>query len=406
MPDHSPRQPHTPQLRQQGCASDPIMLYHDHMDYYRQAIASAPALVDDLTTGSYSLVQVAPDGIHILEDMGRRRVVATATVPRPVHALLASLPTHSSHDFRRQMFNYFDQSFLDGARLPSGHDDDMFGPPVSLLWLALHHVIPYDMAFASTTLAVCGCRDGRYKVVPATDATTLGVQLWWSMPHLMAHTSHERLNVVLSGFVVEAKDELTSTVSFVLQFAPEEASGSGPPSDWLHALTRATVASFRDTIAPILPKALWTGNAYCYLCFRAFRLWCRRHHCRFCGHAICNKCATHLPRHHPATMTHGHSSHGRHPAKHVRACIKCPDAMMQRTVQLLVGGKALDTTGRGSWVDSSSITSWSSATLPTNTSSSSFTLGSAPCVIASSPHVYQPSCHALTIVHSTQPRAA
>ncbi|KAF0697867.1 Aste57867_11449 [Aphanomyces stellatus] len=313
-----------PNARMRLLTAEPLSR-QDRDFHFHQAQEAAAAFV--LDSNDFQLRQSTTD-VAVFEDMVRGRVKATTTVHQPAHVILASsLQSANSHDFRRRMFHYFGDTFANGLRL---HSDSGAGY-VSMHWLVLQDgLMQYDMAFASSTLALCR-RDRGVKTVPLTDSTTLGVQLWWSVPDLVAKTIDcARVNLVSSGFLVEALDDATSTISFVLQFGPSRAH---PTLAWMRTLAHAVVASFRRSQDPTLPPMLWTGNAYCYLCFKTFGLWHRRHHCRFCGHAICTKCTTYLP---PNSIQHPQSQSN----KPIPACIKCPDAMMQRSVQLFSGVKS------------------------------------------------------------------
>ncbi|KAF0697869.1 Aste57867_11452 [Aphanomyces stellatus] len=294
-----------------------------HDIYYNHAVAAAPTLLVD--PASTFKLQHSADGIHVFEDMGR--VKATTTIHQPAHWLLASsLHSPTSHGFRRRMFHYFGNAFANGLCLHNTAADG----PVALQWLALKHgAIAYDMAFASTTLTLQVDGDG-IKAVPLSPTASLGVQVWSSVPDLVTKPAGvARLSLVSSGFVVEAVDDTTSTVSFVLQFGRATHS---PTLAWMRSLAFTAVASFRRSQDPMLPPMLWTGNAYCYLCFKTFGLWHRRHHCRFCGQAICARCMTYVPTAHEWKL-----ATSRRKAARVPACTRCPDAMMQRSVQLFTG---------------------------------------------------------------------
>ncbi|GMF10249.1 unnamed protein product [Phytophthora lilii] len=40
-----------------------------------------------------------------------------------------------------------------------------------------------------------------------------------------------------------------------------------------------------------LSKMTWTESDHCFMCLKTFRTYQRRHHCRFCGEAVCGSCS-------------------------------------------------------------------------------------------------------------------
>ncbi|KAF0697870.1 Aste57867_11453 [Aphanomyces stellatus] len=259
----------------------------------QQTRAAAETLVLDRAT-TFSFVRET-DGIEIYENASARRVKAMMHVDggggiAPFVDAFAS-QAGSSHTFRLAMFRYFRAAFSDGMHLHShsttGHHD------LSLNWMAMtHQDTTYDVIFASATTVYQ--RDPRAGLIAMSrgdaKAAAVGVHVWDSVAlrDLPPSTHMDRLTVTASGFVVEAIDESTIVVSFVLQI-------NEPTSlEWQRRLAQAAVASFRTGLVVLVPPRLWTQHVFCYLCFKTFGAFARRHHCRLCGHAICSKCTSYV----------------------------------------------------------------------------------------------------------------
>lgn len=60
-----------------------------------------------------------------------------------------------------------------------------------------------------------------------------------------------------------------------------------------------------------LPEAKWESDHKaidCKECHRKFSLWLRRHHCRRCGHVVCDRCSSHRATLHPSMVVYDPSS--------------------------------------------------------------------------------------------------
>ncbi|KAG0088475.1 hypothetical protein BGZ92_006124 [Podila epicladia] len=60
-----------------------------------------------------------------------------------------------------------------------------------------------------------------------------------------------------------------------------------------------------------LPGAKWESDykaTECRECHRKFSLWLRRHHCRRCGHVVCDRCSSHRATLHPSMVVYDPSS--------------------------------------------------------------------------------------------------
>ncbi|RQM29404.1 hypothetical protein B5M09_007250 [Aphanomyces astaci] len=304
----------------------------DHATNHRLADVAADRLLDDEAASSFEYAG-AVDGIDLYRTShGVKAVtVVRGTVQSLVHSL--AMDSSTSQSFRKRMFQYFGESFVDGVRL---HSDPS---PVSLHWLALQHDHNmYDLTFLTSTHAYddsgAPLAFHVYDDPPLTaEHMHVGVQVWQPamLPGRATTDSISRLALLHpSGFVIESNGPTTCTVSFLLQFQ------SVPPAsvlsmDGIQHLAVSATRWFRTGMhgMTIVPKSLWTHNAYCYLCFKSFGVvFARRHHCRLCGHAICATCTTYAPL--PVQVL----PHQRRSPPRVPICFKCPESLA-KTVSCL-----------------------------------------------------------------------
>lgn len=83
-------------------------------------------------------------------------------------------------------------------------------------------------------------------------------------------------------------------------------SAQSPPQHHQHHHQSMT----HMTMGP-LPGAKWESDykaTECRECHRKFSLWLRRHHCRRCGHVVCDRCSSHRATLHPSMVVYDPSS--------------------------------------------------------------------------------------------------
>ncbi|RLN86724.1 hypothetical protein BBJ28_00014293 [Nothophytophthora sp. Chile5] len=158
---------------------------------------------------------------------------------------------------------------------------------------------------------------------PITGSKLLGVHTFSSMnfqdiPELPKSSKTDRLHFRNSGVVVEELDEDAEgpsvRVSLFLSLMPSklvlkevsqsprmrvaQAAGGEVAKKyrkWLQTLAQG-VQLLAQAAKPAvtmqhLSKMTWTESDHCFLCLKTFRTYRRRHHCRFCGEAVCGSCS-------------------------------------------------------------------------------------------------------------------
>ncbi|KAF0683546.1 Aste57867_24403 [Aphanomyces stellatus] len=266
------------------------------------ARARGQALVND-RRADLSFVKFAPGGVNIYDGTvghGRYVVKATTVVRGSVVDLLAQLRhrSTSTHDCRRSMHAFFLRSFCHSINLDQVDNPNNDG--LNVHWLALRGdgtaPSPLDVVFASHTQHYVWARSQWRPSCPNDFGLGLkeaGTHIWESIdtratpPFDGSSTGCTRLQVHHSGFVVESSDELANhcNVSFVLCFHQHVSP------EWMHDLVGGFANVLRHDSFRLVPSQLWSYAAHCYLCFKTFRLYRRRHHCRLCGNAICSRCS-------------------------------------------------------------------------------------------------------------------
>ncbi|OQR82864.1 hypothetical protein ACHHYP_15380 [Achlya hypogyna] len=300
-----------------------------HAKCTRFAATAAHALATDPTTFKF-LAQAG--GVEIYESrLGAYRVKAVTLVPGDLDDVVFALRKQKAHEFRKTMFHLFQESFSEGVSLHAQTDH------VNLNWLALADGDRrYDMTYMTATSRFLRRSSGL--VTAGSCAADVGVQVWQSIevPELTTFTERStgctRLRLETSGFVVERTSQPhMSQVSFHLSFGAAAVS-----RQWMQLLAErlANIALVfaRPGSLQLVPRSIWTFNAYCYSCFKSFGTFRRRHHCRLCGNSICSKCSVSVEISFPGSPTASH-----YDSTSVPGCHKCADAnhQLDQTLQEL-----------------------------------------------------------------------
>ncbi|KAG7382872.1 hypothetical protein PHYPSEUDO_004271 [Phytophthora pseudosyringae] len=184
----------------------------------------------------------------------------------------------------------------------------------------------FERAHISDELTRVGRRVARdpRRPQPVTGSRLVGVHTFSSMnfkdmPELPKSSKTDRLHFRNSGVIVEEVVEEDAhgpmvRVSLLLSLMPSKlvlkevsqsprmrvalAAGHEVAKKyrkWLQTLALgvshlAEAAKPAVTMQP-LSKMTWTESDHCFLCLKTFRTYRRRHHCRFCGEAICGSCS-------------------------------------------------------------------------------------------------------------------
>ncbi|KAL3664207.1 hypothetical protein V7S43_010536 [Phytophthora oleae] len=184
----------------------------------------------------------------------------------------------------------------------------------------------FECAYISDKLTRVGRRAARnpHRPQPVTGSRLIGVHTFSSMnfkdmPELPKSSKTNRLHFRNSGVIVEEVAQEDSNgpmirVSLLLSLMPSKlvlkevsqsprmrvavAAGHEVAKKyrkWLQTLALG-VSHFAEAAKPAvtmqhLSKMTWTESDHCYLCLKTFRTYRRRHHCRFCGEAVCGSCS-------------------------------------------------------------------------------------------------------------------
>ncbi|OQR81457.1 hypothetical protein THRCLA_11710 [Thraustotheca clavata] len=252
------------------------------------------------------------------------RVKAVMIVPGDLDEVLLALSKQgvNAQEYRKTMFYLLQDAFVEGVSLHNGRD-------MNFNWLALaDENKKFDMTYMTATTRYVRRHTG---LVPAVACPAdIGVQIWQSIevPELVKfseqHTGCKRLRMDCSGFLVErTSTPAMSQVSFFLSFGKAKLAQS-----WMIQLAErlATIAVIfsRQGSLQLVPRSLWTFNAYCYSCFKSFGTFRRRHHCRLCGNSICSKCTVSVEVTFPSSPTAG-----KYDSTSVPCCSKCSDTNNQ-----------------------------------------------------------------------------
>jgi len=184
----------------------------------------------------------------------------------------------------------------------------------------------FERAYISDKLQRVGRRVARdpHRPQAVTGSRLIGVHTFSSMnfkdiPELPKSSKTDRLHFRNSGVVVEQLVEEDCEgplvrVSVLLSLMPSKlvlkevsqsprmrvalAAGHEVAKKyrkWLQTLAMG-VSHLAEAAKPAvtmqqLSKMTWTESDHCYLCLKTFRTYRRRHHCRFCGEAVCGSCS-------------------------------------------------------------------------------------------------------------------
>ncbi|KAG0302893.1 hypothetical protein BGZ97_002127 [Linnemannia gamsii] len=100
-----------------------------------------------------------------------------------------------------------------------------------------------------------------------------------------------------------------------LQTSSMNASNQGPSQERPASRSRSSLPPqqphhYHPAQHPVL-EAKWESDHKaidCKECHRKFSLWLRRHHCRRCGHVVCDRCSSHRATLHPSMVVYDPSS--------------------------------------------------------------------------------------------------
>ncbi|KDO27939.1 hypothetical protein SPRG_07215, partial [Saprolegnia parasitica CBS 223.65] len=178
-------------------------------------------------------------------------------------------------------------------------------------WMSLYgeqtsDTVRHDMVFLSCATRYETLRGAAVPTSDVVSAVTHGSLVWHSvpsknfLPFKARHTQCYRRYISRSGFTVESSDldENVCRVTFTLELTQVDPSNV-PLRHWMeHAVVTALsnlTTQCRSVNLKLVPRSRWTQESKCHLCkkgFNLFHLLRRRHHCRLCGHSICNECST------------------------------------------------------------------------------------------------------------------
>ncbi|KAG0046366.1 hypothetical protein BGZ83_008452 [Gryganskiella cystojenkinii] len=92
---------------------------------------------------------------------------------------------------------------------------------------------------------------------------------------------------------------------------PQERGGYPSRAQSMQSSSSAPHHHHHYQIHGPLPDARWESDhkaTECRECHRKFSLWLRRHHCRRCGHVVCDRCSSHRATLHPSMVVYDPTS--------------------------------------------------------------------------------------------------
>lgn len=183
----------------------------------------------------------------------------------------------------------------------------------------------FEQAYLSDKLQRVGRRVARdpQRPQPVQGSRLIGIHTFSSMnfkdiPELPKSSKTDRLHFRNSGVVIEETEEDAEgpsvRVSLFLSLMPSKlilkevsqsprmrvalSAGSEVAKKyrkWIQTLalgvTHLAQAAKPAVTMQHLSKMTWTESDHCFLCLKTFRTYRRRHHCRFCGEAVCGSCS-------------------------------------------------------------------------------------------------------------------
>ncbi|TDH66947.1 hypothetical protein CCR75_008569 [Bremia lactucae] len=119
------------------------------------------------------------------------------------------------------------------------------------------------------------------------------------VPELPIPECTDRLHFRNSGFVIEETSEPNvMRLSLLLSLLPTKATlkYARKYQRWLQNLA-CCVGNLALVLRPevtlhCMSKLSWKQSDHCFMCLKMFRTFRRRHHCRFCGEAVCSACSS------------------------------------------------------------------------------------------------------------------
>ncbi|GMF41262.1 unnamed protein product [Phytophthora fragariaefolia] len=259
-------------------------------------------------------------------------VRAATTVRADVNAMLDVLRTSTSEGFRAVMKKLFDKQFESGAVVgslscttppPYAPSPDSKGGTGG--WQLFSEDDGYSANWVTLrAFTKLGGLDGHrdFTMICYQDVferAYISDKLTRDIPELPKSSKTDRLHFRNSGVVVEELVEEDANgpmvrVSLLLSLMPGKlvlkevsqsprmrvavAAGHEVAKKyrrWLQTLALG-VGHLAEVAKPAvtmqyLSKMTWAESDHCYLCLKTFRTYRRRHHCRFCGEAVCGSCS-------------------------------------------------------------------------------------------------------------------
>lgn len=227
---------------------------------------------------------------------------------------------------RDVMGELFGSLFLDAVVLHRSNGSFLTGyQSMSVNWMALQSSKPHLQHRDYTFLRYGDIIEKLVKVDGVTKTKRIGVSIWESVEldgcaPLPTSQNIERLRLRRCGFVVEELEHAAGVrISFSLS---EPHSGRTTVSEltrlWMMKMVSCiveipTAIVTRALASQILltKKQLQKDGSKCNICYKAFSMLRRKHHCRFCGDLVCSKCSEMRYLRHRRTK------------KGIRVCILC-----------------------------------------------------------------------------------
>ncbi|OQR89113.1 hypothetical protein THRCLA_09913 [Thraustotheca clavata] len=233
-------------------------------------------------------------------------VQGTISVAGTVESIMKNFQMNTTKEFEQSMRQILPGVFYDGATIATNSHGVV--PITNVHWMSLYdeqsEAPRQDMVFVSSSQLY---ETSRGIIIPTSDpdaCITFATHLWHSipsksiLPYSPLHTQCYRRHLSDSGFTVAATEvNDVCRVTFTLELQRCE-----PKATLLQWMQRLVILSLTHLTTQcrvgnpkLIQKTHWISEDSCQLChksFNIFHLLRRRHHCRLCGHSICNDCST------------------------------------------------------------------------------------------------------------------
>ncbi|EQC42769.1 hypothetical protein SDRG_00492 [Saprolegnia diclina VS20] len=256
---------------------------------------------DDHKLFKRAVRRLSKDPVRLDEELvlGAERRGQDLLAANTTHIDTTLVHTHEAHGIKIYERRTNDAVLLHGATSVSGSVDsimDLFDLGTTDAFEATMRQVLPGLFYEGATIGVGGATNVHWM-------SLYGEQTSDAVRHDMVFLSCATRYETLRGAAVPTSDssdldENVCRVTFTLELTQVDPNNM-PLRHWMeHAVVTALsnlTTQCRSVNLKLVPRSLWTEESKCHLCkkgFNIFHLLRRRHHCRLCGHSICNECST------------------------------------------------------------------------------------------------------------------